>query len=63
MTELLCTLRSAKRQGRRRGIEPITVAPDGRRWALLAAGPAADGAAVRANLTAVVESFRPAGPD
>ncbi|WP_405439041.1 hypothetical protein OG373_16340 [Streptomyces avidinii] len=57
--ELVYEYDSKESQGRRRGIERITVAPDGRRWALLAAGPAADGAAVRANLTAAVESFRP----
>ncbi|KOG46221.1 hypothetical protein ADK75_27975 [Streptomyces virginiae] len=57
--ELVYEYDSAESQGRRRGIERIAVSPDGRRWALLAAGPAADGAAVRANLTAAVESFRP----
>ncbi|MFJ7587325.1 hypothetical protein ACIQZO_07980 [Streptomyces sp. NPDC097617] len=57
--ELVYEYDSQESQGRRRGIERIAVAPDGRRWALLAAGPAADGTAVRANLTAAVESFRP----
>ncbi|MFG2991479.1 hypothetical protein ACGFZK_19690 [Streptomyces sp. NPDC048257] len=57
--ELVYEYDSEESGGRRRGIERIAVAPDGGRWALLAAGPAADGTAVRANLTAAVESFRP----
>ncbi len=57
--ELVYEYDNQESHGRRRAIERITVSPDGRRWALLAAGPAADGAAVRANLTAAVESFRP----
>ncbi|WP_327736977.1 hypothetical protein OG749_27930 [Streptomyces nojiriensis] len=57
--ELVYEYDNQESHGRRRAIERITVAPDGRRWALLAAGPAADGTAVRANLTAAVESFRP----
>ncbi|MFI7360236.1 hypothetical protein ACIBTP_40790 [Streptomyces avidinii] len=56
--ELVYEYDNQESHGRRRAIERIAVAPDGRRWALLAAGPAADGAAVRANLTAAVESFR-----
>ncbi|MFJ3515277.1 hypothetical protein [Streptomyces sp. NPDC090131] len=57
--ELVYEYDSQEAGGRRHGIERITVAPDGGRWALLAAGPASDGTAVRANLTAAVESFRP----
>ncbi|MEJ8642809.1 hypothetical protein WKI68_18295 [Streptomyces sp. MS1.HAVA.3] len=57
--ELVYEYDSEESHGRRRGIERITVAADGRRWALLAAGPAADGPAVRANLTAALDSFRP----
>ncbi|MFF4425926.1 hypothetical protein ACFY04_35010 [Streptomyces sp. NPDC001549] len=57
--ELVYEYDNQESHGRRRAIERITVAPDGRRWALLAAGPAADGTAVSANLTAAVESFRP----
>lgn len=57
--ELVYEYDNQESHGRRRAIERIAVAPDGRRWALLAAGPAADGTAVRANLTAAVESFRP----
>ncbi|MFD5414650.1 hypothetical protein [Streptomyces nojiriensis] len=57
--ELVYEYDNQESHGRRRAIERITVAPDGGRWALLAAGPAADGTAVRANLTAAVESFRP----
>ncbi|WP_405788451.1 hypothetical protein [Streptomyces sp. NBC_01367] len=57
--ELVYEYDNQESHGRRRAIERITAAPDGRRWALLAAGPAADGTAVRANLTAAVESFRP----
>ncbi|MFJ6048254.1 hypothetical protein [Streptomyces sp. NPDC092307] len=57
--ELVYEYDNQESHGRRRAIERITVAQDGKRWALLAAGPATDGTAVRANLTAVVESFRP----
>ncbi|WP_158820645.1 MULTISPECIES: hypothetical protein [unclassified Streptomyces] len=57
--ELVYEYDNQESHGRRRAIERITVAQDGKRWALLAAGPAADGTAVRANLTAAVESFRP----
>ncbi|MFD3329429.1 hypothetical protein [Streptomyces sp. NPDC058701] len=56
--ELVYEYDSAEAGGRRRGIERIVVAPDGRRWALLAAGPAAAPEVVRAHLTAAVESFR-----
>lgn len=56
--ELVYEYDSAEAGGRRRGIERIVVAPDGRRWALLAAGPAAEPEVVRAHLTAAVESFR-----
>ncbi|MER7463961.1 hypothetical protein [Streptomyces sp. NPDC097981] len=57
--ELVYEYDSAESHGRRRGVERITTTPDGKRWALLAAGPAADTSAVRANLTAALESFRP----
>ncbi|MEY2232449.1 hypothetical protein [Streptomyces sp. BF23-19] len=57
--ELVYEYDNQESHGRRRAIERITVAPDGGRWALLAAGPATDGTTVRANLTAAVESFRP----
>ncbi|WP_369777993.1 hypothetical protein [Streptomyces sp. R33] len=57
--ELVYEYDSAESRGRRRGIERIVTAADGRRWALLAAGRAADTATVRANLTAAAESFRP----
>ncbi|MCY0941698.1 hypothetical protein [Streptomyces antarcticus] len=56
--ELVYEYDSAEAGGRRRGIERIVVAPDGRRWALLAAGPAAEPEVVRARLTAAAESFR-----
>ncbi|MFF8271054.1 hypothetical protein ACF059_27215 [Streptomyces sp. NPDC016562] len=57
--ELVYEYDSAESNGRRRGIERITAAADGSRWALLSAGPAADETAVRAHLTAALDSFRP----
>ncbi|WP_030290647.1 hypothetical protein [Streptomyces katrae] len=57
--ELVYEYDSAESRGRRRGIERIVTTADGRRWALLAAGRAADPSTVRANLTAAAESFRP----
>ncbi|MFD6877087.1 MULTISPECIES: hypothetical protein [unclassified Streptomyces] len=57
--ELVYEYDSAESGGRRRGVERIVTAPGGGRWALLAAGPAADGETVRAHLTAALESFRP----
>ncbi|MFF5702393.1 hypothetical protein ACFY7H_07800 [Streptomyces sp. NPDC012794] len=56
--ELVYEYDSVESNGRRRGVERIVTAPDGRRWALLAAGPAADSATTRAHLTAALESFR-----
>ncbi|MFD7263701.1 hypothetical protein [Streptomyces sp. NPDC059874] len=57
--ELVYEYDSAESHGRRRGIERIITASDGKRWALLAAGPAADGTTTRANLAAALDSFRP----
>ncbi|RSS41013.1 hypothetical protein EF912_31795, partial [Streptomyces sp. WAC07061] len=57
--ELVYEYDSSESNGRRRGMERIVTTPDGGRWALLAAGPAADAATTRANLTAALESFRP----
>ncbi|MFD3872516.1 hypothetical protein [Streptomyces sp. NPDC058623] len=57
--ELVYEYDSAETGNRRRGVERIVTTPGGGRWALLAAGPAADGETVRARLTAAVESFRP----
>lgn len=57
--ELVYEYDSAESNGRRRGVERIVTASDGKRWALLAAGPAADAATTRANLTAALDSFRP----
>ncbi|WP_405979102.1 hypothetical protein [Streptomyces sp. NBC_00158] len=57
--ELVYEYDSSESNGRRRGMERIVTTPDGRRWALLAAGPAADAATTRTNLTAALESFRP----
>ncbi|MER5869036.1 hypothetical protein [Streptomyces sp. NPDC002044] len=56
--ELVYEYDSAEAGGRRQGIERIVVTPGGQRWALLAAGPAAEPEVVRAHLTAAVESFR-----
>ncbi|MFG2618347.1 hypothetical protein ACGFXC_12050 [Streptomyces sp. NPDC048507] len=57
--ELVYEYDSAESHGRRRGVERIVVTPDGGRWALLAAGPAADAATTRAHLTAALDSFQP----
>ncbi|GAA3377753.1 hypothetical protein [Streptomyces racemochromogenes] len=57
--ELVYEYDSSESNGRRRGMERIVTTPGGGRWALLAAGPAADAATTRANLTAALESFRP----
>ncbi|MFF4317280.1 hypothetical protein [Streptomyces sp. NPDC001568] len=57
--ELVYEYDSEESGSRRRGVERIVTTPDGGRWALLAAGPAAAGETVRAHLTAAVESFRP----
>ncbi|MEV7727552.1 hypothetical protein AB0P15_22795 [Streptomyces sp. NPDC087917] len=57
--ELVYEYDSAESRGRRRGMERIVSTPDGTRWALLAAGPAAESATTRANLTAALDSFRP----
>ncbi|GLX18036.1 hypothetical protein [Streptomyces lavendulae] len=57
--ELVYEYDSSESNGRRRGMERIVTTPGGGRWALLAAGPAADATTTRANLTAALESFRP----
>ncbi|MCX5194877.1 hypothetical protein OOK31_13365 [Streptomyces sp. NBC_00249] len=57
--ELVYEYDSAESHGRRRGMERIVPTADGTRWALLAAGPAADSTVTRTNLTAAVETFRP----
>ncbi|MFF3017177.1 hypothetical protein [Streptomyces sp. NPDC057939] len=57
--ELVYEYDSAESGDRRRGVERIVTTPGGDRWALLVAGPAAEGGTVRAHLTAAVESFRP----
>ncbi|MEU8776713.1 hypothetical protein [Streptomyces sp. NPDC048606] len=57
--ELVYEYDSAESRGRRQGIERIITLPGGGRWALLAAGPAADSRTTRAHLTAALESFRP----
>ncbi|MFB0630024.1 hypothetical protein [Streptomyces sp. AB3(2024)] len=57
--ELVYEYDSAESHGRRRGMERIVTATDGKRWALLAAGPATDSPTVRAHLTAALDSFRP----
>lgn len=57
--ELVYEYDSAESHGRRRGMERIVTTPDGKRWALLAAGPATDSPTVRAHLTAALDSFRP----
>ncbi|MCX5376392.1 hypothetical protein [Streptomyces sp. NBC_00091] len=57
--ELVYEYDSAESHGRRRGMERIITTPDGKRWALLAAGPAGDSTTTRANLTAALDSFRP----
>ncbi|MDJ0382831.1 hypothetical protein [Streptomyces sp. G-G2] len=57
--ELVYEYDSAESHGRRRGVERVFVAQDGLKWALLAAGPAADADTTRANLAAAVQAFHP----
>ncbi|MEU9038607.1 hypothetical protein AB0D45_27415, partial [Streptomyces sp. NPDC048352] len=57
--ELVYEYDSAESHGRRRGMERIITTPDGKRWALLAAGPSGESTTTRANLTAALDSFRP----
>ncbi|MEU9109696.1 hypothetical protein AB0D54_36275 [Streptomyces xanthophaeus] len=57
--ELVYAYDSAEAGGRRRGVERITVAQDGSRWALLAAGPAAEWATTQEILAAALREFRP----
>ncbi|WCD88210.1 hypothetical protein KPP03845_104615 [Streptomyces xanthophaeus] len=57
--ELVYEYDSVEAGGRRRGVERITVAADGSRWALLAAGPAAEWATTQEILAAALREFRP----
>ncbi|MFI5981374.1 hypothetical protein ACIBEA_10920 [Streptomyces sp. NPDC051555] len=57
--ELVYEYDSAESHGRRRGVERVFYAQDGKKWALLSAGPAAEWDTVQAHLTAAVAAFHP----
>ncbi|MEU6892798.1 hypothetical protein ABZ934_13555 [Streptomyces sp. NPDC046557] len=59
--ELVYEYDSVESHGRRRGVERVSRTPDGGKWAVLTAGPAADWAVTRAHHTAALEAFRPGG--
>ncbi|MFF1559130.1 hypothetical protein [Streptomyces sp. NPDC058279] len=59
--ELVYEYDSVESHGRRRGVERVSRTPDGGKWAVLTAGPAADWAVTRAHHAAALEAFRPGG--
>lgn len=59
--ELVYEYDSAESHGRRRGVERVSRTPDGGKWAVLTAGPAADWAVTQQHHTAALEAFRPGG--
>ncbi|MFI5861555.1 hypothetical protein [Streptomyces sp. NPDC051546] len=59
--ELVYEYDSAESHGRRRGVERVFVAGDGRKWAVLTAGPAPDWTLTQAHHEAALTAFRPTG--
>ncbi|MFF1411785.1 hypothetical protein ACFVX6_18670 [Streptomyces sp. NPDC058289] len=59
--ELVYEYDSAESHGRRRGVERVFVAEDGKKWAVLTAGPAADWTLTQSHHQAALTGFRPAG--
>ncbi|MBT2445769.1 hypothetical protein J7F03_01430 [Streptomyces sp. ISL-43] len=59
--ELVYEYDSAESHGRRRGVERVFVAQDGRKWAVLTAGPAAEWTLTQAHHAAALAAFRPGG--
>ncbi|WP_328300405.1 hypothetical protein OG389_23415 [Streptomyces sp. NBC_00435] len=59
--ELVYEYDSAESRGRRRGVERVFFAQDGRKWAVLTAGPAAEWTLTQEHHTAALTAFRPTG--
>ncbi|MCJ1679506.1 hypothetical protein MTF65_19600 [Streptomyces sp. APSN-46.1] len=59
--ELVYEYDSAESHGRRRGVERVSFAADGTKWAVLAAGPAAEWQVTQDHHAAALEAFRPVG--
>ncbi|MFD6888912.1 hypothetical protein [Streptomyces sp. NPDC059957] len=59
--ELVYEYDNAESHGRRRGVERVFVAGDGKKWAVLTAGPAAEWTLTQAHHQAALAAFRPTG--
>ncbi|MFE2309634.1 hypothetical protein [Streptomyces sp. NPDC059411] len=59
--ELVYEYDSAESHGRRRGVERVFFAQDGKKWAVLTAGPAADWTLTQEHHAAALAAFRPGG--
>ncbi|MGW1772927.1 hypothetical protein [Streptomyces sp. NPDC002104] len=59
--ELVYEYDSAESHGRRRGVERVFVAEDGKKWAVLTAGPAPDWTLTQTHHAAALTAFRPPG--
>ncbi|WP_330298167.1 hypothetical protein [Streptomyces sp. NBC_00503] len=59
--ELVYEYDSAESHGRRRGIERVFFAQDGKKWAVLTAGPAPEWTLTQEHHAAALAAFRPAG--
>lgn len=59
--ELVYEYDSAESHGRRRGVERVFVAGDGKKWAVLTAGPAAEWTLTQEHHEAALTAFRPTG--
>lgn len=59
--ELVYEYDSVESHGRRRGVERVFFAQDGKKWAVLTAGPAAEWALTQEHQAAALTAFRPGG--
>ncbi|MFZ3499867.1 hypothetical protein ACODT5_42795 [Streptomyces sp. 5.8] len=59
--ELVYEYDSAESHGRRRGVERVFFAQDGKKWAVLTAGPAAEWTLTQEHHEAALTAFRPTG--
>ncbi|WP_407837622.1 hypothetical protein ACE1OC_16200 [Streptomyces sp. DSM 116496] len=59
--ELVYEYDSAESHGRRRGVERVFVAEDGKKWAVLTAGPAPEWTLTQSHHKAALAAFRPTG--
>ncbi|WP_185922052.1 hypothetical protein, partial [Streptomyces sp. WAC06614] len=57
--ELVYEYASEESRGRRRGVERVLLAPDGTKWAVLVAGPAAEWPLTQSRQEAALRAFRP----